>query len=73
MTEDDNELHWIDGASEEATLLAELSSLMLDKFENQEKLSAQDFDAIWYAHVNLTKLWQTALAGQAKARNGNLH
>ena len=74
MTEDDfEELPFADGASDEAMLLAELSFIMLDKFKNQEKLSAQDFDAMWYAHVNLTMLWQAALSKKGLPQNGKLN
>jgi len=72
MTEDD-ELPFADGASDEAVLLAELSFLMLNRFEKQEKLSAQDFDAMWYAHVNLTMLWQAALSKKGQPQNGKLN
>ena len=74
MTEDDfEELPFADGAYDEAMLLAELSFIMLDKFKNQEKLSAQDFDAMWYAHVNLTMLWQAALSKKGLPQNGKLN
>ena len=75
MTEEDDEelLAFTEGASEEAVLLAELSFLMRDRFEKQEKLSAQDFDAMWYAHVNLTMLWQAALSKKGLPQNGKLN
>jgi len=76
MTEEDDDyelLPFTEGASEEAVLLAELSFLMRDKFEKQEKLSAQDFDAMWYAHVNLTILWQAALSTKDAPQNGKLN
>ena len=75
MTEEDDEelLAFTEGASEEAVLLAELSFLMLNRFEKQEKLSAQDFDAMWYAHVNLTMLWQAALSTEGAPQNGKLN
>jgi len=73
MTDDDDELPFADGASDEAVLLAELSFLMLNRFEKQEKLSAQDFDAMWYAHVNLTMLWQAALSKKGLPQNGKLN
>ena len=46
---------------------------MLNRFEKQEKLSAQDFDAMWYAHVNLTMLWQAALSKKGQPQNGKLN
>ena len=73
MTEDEELLPFIEGASEEAVLLAELSFLMLNRFEKQEKLSPQDFDAMWYAHVNLTMLWQAALSTEDVPSNGKLN
>tara|TARA_R110000824_G_scaffold120407_5_gene275778 strand:+ start:1583 stop:1876 length:294 start_codon:yes stop_codon:yes gene_type:complete len=69
----DNDYEDFDGASSEAILLAELSFIMLDKFEKQEKLSARDFDAMWYAHVNLTMLWQAALSTKDLPQNGKLN
>ena len=75
MTDEEDEelLPFIEGASDEAVLLAELSFLMLNRFEKQEKLSAQDFDAMWYAHVNLTMLWQAALSKKDAPQNGKLN
>jgi len=79
MTEEDDEEEngflpaFVDGASEEAVLLAELSCIMLNKFKSHEKLHKKDFDAMWYAHVNLTMLWQEALSTKGAPSNGKLN
>jgi hypothetical protein len=72
MTDEEKE-RLIRGASDEAVLLAELSFLMLSRFKKQEKLSQQDFDAMWYAHVNLSMLWQEALSMEDAPANGKLN
>ena len=63
----------ITGASDEAVILAELSFVMLNRFKNQEKISAQDFDALWYAHVNLTTLWEEALSTKGAPQDGKFN
>ena len=74
MTEEEEEpLPPITGASDEAIALAELSFVMLRRFKQQEKLSEQDFDAMWYAHVNLTTFWKAALSTEGAPRNGKLN
>ena len=77
MTEEEDEEEefraFVDGASEEAVLLAELSCIMLNKFKSHEKLHKKDFDAMWYAHVNLTMLWQEALSTKGAPSNGKLN
>ena len=59
--------------TDEAVLLAELSFLMLSRFKKQEKLSQQDFDAMWYAHVNLSMLWREALSMEDAPADGKLN
>jgi hypothetical protein len=74
MTEEEEEpLPSITGASDEAIALAELSFIMLRRFNKQEKLTKQDFDAVWYAHVNLTTFWKAALSTEGAPRNGKLN
>ena len=75
MTEEEEEesLAHITGASDEAVVLAELSFVMLNRFKNQEKMSKQDFDALWYTHVNLTTLWEEALSTKGAPQNGKLN
>ena len=70
---DEEKERLIRGASDEAVLLAELSFLMLSRFKKQEKLSQQDFDAMWYAHVNLSMLWREALSMEDAPANGKLN
>ena len=72
MTDEEKE-RLIRGASDEAVLLAELSFLMLSRFKKQEKLSQQDFDAMWYAHVNLSMLWREALSMEDAPADGKLN
>ena len=74
MTDEEKEpLPSITGASDEAIALAELSFIMLRRFNKQEKLTKQDFDAVWYAHVNLTTFWKAALSTEGAPRNGKLN
>lgn len=70
---EEEKLQLIKGASEEAILLAEISYNMLARFNNYEKLSQQDFNAIWHAHVNLSILWKEALSMEHAPPNGRLN
>ena len=71
--EEEEALVPITGASDEAVVLAELSFVMLNRFKNQEKMAKQDFDALWYAHVNLTTLWEEALSTKGAPQDGKFN